>query len=203
MNHHLGEQLEIGSIKIVKVMRIKKFNESSGVSIFDDENILKKYLSPLSNNKLSIHYKCFRKHVDDIDPFTSQTKIGFNDYNWLKQNFSMSSDSDIPSFSDAEHSALIELFDKLIRKKGLIRGIIIDINDQIGEYLSSDEGRGGREFYKMSLDFLSILNNIEDLKESLSDEGYTLSVYISTNKHGATNFSSSAMISLLILDGEF
>jgi hypothetical protein len=46
------------------------------------------------------------------------------------------------------------------------------------------------------------MEDIDNLKESFHDEGYTLSMYISTNRHGASNFSNS-MISLLILDGEF
>jgi len=46
------------------------------------------------------------------------------------------------------------------------------------------------------------MEDIEILKESFYDEGYTLSMYVSTNNHGASNFSNS-MISLLILDGEF
>jgi len=43
-------------------------------------------------------------------------------------------------------------FDNIVRKKLLIRGIIIDIQNELTTPLTSDEGRGGREFHKMSLE---------------------------------------------------
>ena len=184
-------------------MKIRRFNESKeGGDIFSDKDKLLNSLGRISNMNLSIHYKAFR-FVEVLGekrpwPFTSQTKKGFDDESWLQQNFGGMNEMGVIMESDE----LIKRFENLVRKKSIIRGIIIDIQDELTTPLTSDEGRGGREFHKMSLEFTALMEDIEILKESFYDEGYTLSMYISTNRHGASNFSNS-MISLLILDGEF
>ena len=185
-------------------MKIRRFNESKeGGDILSDKDKLLNSLGRISNMNLSIHYKAFR-FVEVLGekrpwPFTSQTKKGFDDESWLQQNFGESySGSGVKMKSDE----LRKKFDNIVRKKLLIRGIIIDIQNELTTPLTSDEGRGGREFHKMSLEFTALMEDIEILKESFYDEGYTLSMYVSTNNNGASNFSNS-MISLLILDGEF
>jgi hypothetical protein len=185
-------------------MKIRRFNESKeGGDIFSNKDKLLNSLGRISNMNLSIHYKAFN-FVEVFGekrpwPFSSQTKIGFDDESWLNQNFG----GDIESGKKLEINEVRSRFDKLLKKGFIIRGIIIDIEDRLGTHLTSDEGRGGREFYKMSLDFTALMEDIDNLKESFHDEGYTLSMYISTNRNGASNFSSNAMISLLILDGDF
>jgi hypothetical protein len=184
-------------------MKIRRFNESKeGGDIFSDKDKLLNSLGRISNMNLSIHYKAFR-YAEVLGekrpwPLTSQTKKGFDDESWIQQNFGGVNEMGVRM----ESGELRKRFENLVSKKSIIRGIIIDIQDELTTPLTSDEGRGGREFHKMSLDFTALMEDIDNLKESFHDEGYTLSMYISTNRHGASNFSNS-MISLLILDGEF
>lgn len=176
-------------------MRIRRFNESKEESIFDNQEILKKYLGPISNLNLSIHYKVFKNIIaEEIYPLTSQTKNGFHDIDWIKSNFRPQGDA-------------IEYFNNGVKTGQFLRGIIIDIIEpNLIENLSTDEQRGGRVFSKLSPDFIHILEKIEDLKLDIETEGYTVGVYLSSfpqSFYGKTNFSSDAPISLLILDGSF
>jgi hypothetical protein len=153
-------------------MKIKKFNESitKKDSPFTNWEMMEQLIAPILKYDWTVYYKLYTTYEEDVMPIGPKHTKNFSDLEfWEKYS---------------KDRTQVEIY-----------GAIIDINDQIFNVLSADEGRMGRKFSTYDSEkLIQILEDIERIKDDCITEGYTLSI---------SNFNRDAQISLLILDGVF
>jgi hypothetical protein len=173
-------------------MRIKKFNESitKKDSPFTNWEMMEELIAPIFKYDWTIYYKLYTQYVHpsheiydkDVMPIGPKHTKNFTDNFWTSPELA-----------------------QIQKEKVMVHGAIIDINDQIFNELSADEGRMGRKFSTYDSEkLIQILEDIERIKDDCITEGYTLSMFMKNDGFGSmTNFNRDAQISLLILDGIF
>jgi hypothetical protein len=168
-------------------MRIKKFNESitKKDSPFTNWEMMEQLIAPIFKYDWTIYYKLYTMYDSDVMPIGPKHTKNFSDLEFWEKYSKYSSSAQWPEK---------EIF-----------GTIIDINDQIFNVLSADEGRMGRKFSTYDSEkLIQILEDIERIKDDCITEGYTLSMFMGNEGfNSATNFNRHAQISILILDGDF
>jgi hypothetical protein len=166
-------------------MKIKKFNESiitKKNSPFTNWEMMEQLIAPIFKYDWTIYYKLYTMFDEDVMPIGPKHTKNFSDLEFWEKYRTMSD------------TVCVD-----------IHGTIIDINDQIFNVLSADEGRMGRKFSTYDSEkLIQILEDIERIKDDCITEGYTLSMFMKNDGFNSTsNFNRDAQISLLILDGVF
>jgi hypothetical protein len=174
-------------------MKIKKFNEgiiTRKDSPFTNWEMMEELIAPIFKYDWTIYYKLYTQYVHpsheiydkDVMPIGPKHTKNFTDNFWTSPELA-----------------------QIQKEKVMVHGAIIDINDQIFNVLSADEGRMGRKFSTYDSEkLIQILEDIERIKDDCATEGYTLSMFMKNDGYGSmTNFNRDAQISLLILDGDF
>jgi hypothetical protein len=176
-------------------MRIKKFNESINKkdSPFTNWEMMEQLIAPIFKYDWDVYYKLYTMYDEDVMPLGPKHTKNFTDQFWIKTADTLGLNVEENGYSLGSTN------------KPVVYGCIIDINDQIFNVLSADEGRGGRKFSTYDSEkLIQILEDIERIKDDCATEGYTLSMFMKNDGFGSmTNFNRDAQISLLILDGDF
>jgi hypothetical protein len=178
-------------------MKIRKFNEniSKKDSPFTNWEMMEELIAPIFKYDWTVYYKLYTTYdatiayiggEEDVMPIGPKHTKNFSDLEfWEKYSKDRTGTTIWPQVK--------------------IHGAIIDINDQIFNVLSADEGRMGRKFSTYNSEkLIQILEDIERIKDDCATEGYTLLMFMKNDGFGSmTNFNRDAQISLLILDGVF
>jgi hypothetical protein len=176
-------------------MKIKKFNESVNKkdSPFTNWEMMEELIAPIFKYDWTIYYKLYTIFDEDVMPLGPKHTKNFTDKFWTKAADDIGLNVEESGYSLGSTN------------KPVVYGSIIDINDQIFNVLSADEGRMGRKFSTYDSEkLIQILEDIERIKDDCITEGYTLSMFMKNDGYGSmTNFNRDAQISLLILDGLF
>ena len=176
-------------------MRIKKFNESINKkdSPFTNWEMMEQLIAPIFKYDWDVYYKLYTMYDEDVMPLGPKHTKNFTDQFWIKTADTLGLNVEENGYSLGSTN------------KPVVYGCIIDINDQIFNVLSADEGRMGRKFSTYDSEkLIQILEDIERIKDDCATEGYTLSMFMKNDGFGSmTNFNRDAQISLLILDGDF